>query len=110
MILTVIVATFKANWEILRLAFLFEQFDEVDVFMDEFLFFWTGGAVCFVGLLLLHLDYKYLSISDNLTIFIRAGGKERAEVFDCGAGGGVNYFYFFGASWREWEVGIIMEI
>ena len=39
MILTVIVATFKTNREILVLAFLFEQFDEVDVFMDELLFF-----------------------------------------------------------------------
>ena len=58
MILTVIVATFKTDWEILVLAFLFEQFDEVDVFMDELLFFWAGGADCFVGLLVLHLDYK----------------------------------------------------
>ena len=39
MILTVIVATFKTNREILVLAFLFEQFDEIDVFMDELLFF-----------------------------------------------------------------------
>ena len=64
-LLAVVWVAFDAGGEILMLVFPFEQIDEVEIFLNELLFFVAGRTCFFVVLLMIHIIINYQSVKKS---------------------------------------------
>ena len=64
-LLAVVWVAFDAGGEILMLVFPFEQINEVEIFLNELLFFEAGRTCFFVVLLMIHIIINYQSVKKS---------------------------------------------